>query len=416
MVKNTVRSASSMDPTIPGKLLRLFFHDCFVEGCDASILLQGNDTERSDPANKSLGAFSVIDSAKRVLEIFCPGVVSCADILALAARDAVELTGGPNIQIPTGRRDGRVSLAANVRPNIIDTSFTLNQMANIFSSKGLSMDDLVTLSGAHTIGSAHCSSFSDRFKLDSNGKFNLIDASLDREYAAELTRMCPAGASASITVNNDPNSPLLFDNEYYKELLVHKGLFQSDSALLNDERTKNRVLDFANNQEIFFESWIQSFLKLSSIGVKGVDEGEIRQLCSSKQFVLEQYASTIVSAPTLEVNLRRSGVAIGGGGNYDGGVTIRGGSDMMQIGLAICYPMFSDVMAVEGSVCRRLHRCAVSNSDVNEVSVVCARWVWWHPNDINERYGGSTRFNRWIVAPLDADGRLGLLWVCFKFR
>lgn len=134
--------------------------------------------------------------------------------------------------------------------------------------------------GAHTIGSAHCSSFSDRFKLDSNGKFSLIDASLDREYAAELTRMCPAGASASITVNNDPNTPLLFDNEYYKELLVHKGLFQSDSALLNDERTKNRVLDFANNQEFFFESWIQSFLKLSSIGVKGDDEGEIRRLCS----------------------------------------------------------------------------------------------------------------------------------------
>lgn len=61
------------------------------QGCDASVLIQGNGTERSDPANTSLGGYSVVDSAKRALEIFCPGTVSCADILALAARDAVEI-------------------------------------------------------------------------------------------------------------------------------------------------------------------------------------------------------------------------------------------------------------------------------------------------------------------------------------
>ena len=140
------------------------------------MLLQGNDTERSDPANASLGGFSVINSAKRVLEIFCPGTVSCADILALAARDAVEIVpspslfflwiffslpflvgylvmkyweqvGGPMLQIPTGRRDGRASVASVVRFNIIDTSFSMDEMMKLFSSKGLSLDDLVILSG-----------------------------------------------------------------------------------------------------------------------------------------------------------------------------------------------------------------------------------------------------------------------------
>ena len=31
IVRNTVSSSSSSDPSIPGKLLRLVFHDCFVE-------------------------------------------------------------------------------------------------------------------------------------------------------------------------------------------------------------------------------------------------------------------------------------------------------------------------------------------------------------------------------------------------
>lgn len=53
------------------------------------------------------------------------------------------------VQIPTGRRDGKVSSASNVRPNIIDTSFTMDEMTRLFTSKGLSLDDLVTLSGRY---------------------------------------------------------------------------------------------------------------------------------------------------------------------------------------------------------------------------------------------------------------------------
>ncbi|XP_022729673.1 peroxidase 46-like [Durio zibethinus] len=280
IVSNTVRSASSNDPTIPGKLLRLLFHDCFVEGCDASVLLKGNGTERSDPANTSLGGFSVIDSAKRVLEIFCPGTVSCADIIALAARDAVAVAGGPAFQIPTGRRDGRISNAANVRPNIVDTSFTMDEMIKLFNSKDLSLDDLVTLSGAHTIGLAHCSAFSDRFQRDSKGKLTLIDTTLDSTYAEELMKKCPAGASTSNTVSNDPETSFAFDNQYYSNLVAHKGLFQSDSVLLEDGRTRKQVEAFANDQQIFFRSWGESFLKLTIIGVKTDAEGEIRQSCS----------------------------------------------------------------------------------------------------------------------------------------
>ncbi|KAL9313216.1 hypothetical protein ACSQ67_018668 [Phaseolus vulgaris] len=281
IIRDTVSSSSSTDPSIPGKLLRLVFHDCFVEGCDASLMLQGNNTEQSDPGNRSVGGFSVIDSAKRVLEKFCPGTVSCADIIAIAARDAVEIAGGPRIMIPTGRRDGMVSVASNVRPNIVDTSFSMDQMIQLFATKGLSLLDLVVLSGAHTIGTAHCNSFRDRFQEDSTGKLRLVDKTLDSNYANMLIGQCPAGVQPSIKVNNDPETSLIFDNMYYQNLLHHKGLFQSDSVLINNDSTRILVEDFANDQELFFEKWGPSFLKLTSVGVKSGDMGEIRISCAS---------------------------------------------------------------------------------------------------------------------------------------
>ncbi len=65
-----------------------------LKGCDASVLLASKgkqQAEKDGPPNISLHAFYVINNAKKAVEALCPGVVSCADILALAARDAVAL-------------------------------------------------------------------------------------------------------------------------------------------------------------------------------------------------------------------------------------------------------------------------------------------------------------------------------------
>lgn len=61
------------------------------QGCDASILIDSPSAERKAIPNTGLRGFDVIDDAKSQLEKLCPGVVSCADILALAARDAVDI-------------------------------------------------------------------------------------------------------------------------------------------------------------------------------------------------------------------------------------------------------------------------------------------------------------------------------------
>ena len=86
IVRATVEDHFKSNPRVAPGLLRMHFHDCFVQGCDASVLIIGPNSERTNGANLDLRGFEVIDDAKSRLEAACPGVVSCADILALSAR------------------------------------------------------------------------------------------------------------------------------------------------------------------------------------------------------------------------------------------------------------------------------------------------------------------------------------------
>ncbi|KAH0780535.1 hypothetical protein KY290_000133 [Solanum tuberosum] len=131
-------------------LLRLHFHDCFVNGCDASLLLDGNSStsEKFTPGNlNSARGYEVIDNIKTVVENTCSGVVSCADILAIAARDSVLLSGGPFWKVLLGRRDGLVanfSGSSNGLPAPFDN---LNTIISKFQDVGLNLTDVVSLSG-----------------------------------------------------------------------------------------------------------------------------------------------------------------------------------------------------------------------------------------------------------------------------
>ncbi|KAF8405442.1 hypothetical protein HHK36_010348 [Tetracentron sinense] len=253
------------DNTVPSALLRMHFHDCFIRGCDASVLLNSvgkNTAEKDGPPNISLHAFHVIDNAKKEVEALCPGVVSCADILALAARDAVVLSGGPTWEVPKGRKDGRISKASETK-QLPAPTFCISQLQQSFSQRGLSMEDLVALSGGHTLGFSHCSSFQNRIH-----NFNTthdVDPSMHPSFAASLKSVCPAQNKAKNAGATMDSSSTTFDTTYYKLLLQGKGLFSSDQALLTNTKTQGLVSKFASSHEAFTMAFVKSMIKMSSL-------------------------------------------------------------------------------------------------------------------------------------------------------
>ncbi|KAK4716637.1 hypothetical protein R3W88_014975 [Solanum pinnatisectum] len=273
-------------PSLAAALIRMHFHDCFVRGCDASVLLNftsstGNQTEKFGIPNLTLRGFSFIDNVKKIIENECPGVVSCADIIALVARDSVVVTGGPSWSVPTGRRDGRISNASETLTDIPAPTSNFSTLQNDFAKKGLDLKDLVLLSGAHTIGISHCSSFSTRL-YNFTGTFGTEDPSLDSEYAANLkANKCKSINDSTTIVEMDPGSFRTFDLSYYKLLLKRRGLFQSDAALTTSTTTKSYIDQLvAGSLKEFYAEFAQSMEKMGRIEVKTGSDGEIRKHCA----------------------------------------------------------------------------------------------------------------------------------------
>ncbi|KAK3006856.1 hypothetical protein RJ639_016838 [Escallonia herrerae] len=292
IVNQTTARFISRAPSLAAPLLRMHFHDCFVRGCDGSVLLnstKNNQAEKDAIPNQSLRGFQVIDAAKSAVEAKCPGVVSCADILALVARDAVSVIKGPFWPVPTGRRDGRTSILSDALNNLPSPFSNITQLKASFRSKGLSVKDLVVLSGnlkfvckvlsrGHTIGISHCTSFTNRL-YNFTGKGD-TDPTLDPNYIAQLKKKCKPG-DATTFVEMDPGSSKIFDTDYYSLVGKRRGLFQSDSALLADSATKTYVQQQATpNGATFSTDFAASMVKMGQIGVLTGNSGEIRKRCA----------------------------------------------------------------------------------------------------------------------------------------
>ncbi|XP_062233947.1 peroxidase 1-like [Phragmites australis] len=282
IVREEMGKIISAAPSLTGPLLRLHFHDCFVRGCDASVLLnstEGNAAEMDADPNKSLRGFGSVERVKAKLEAACPNTVSCADVLALMARDAVVLAKGPFWPVALGRRDGRVSSAAEAADQLPPAYGDIPLLTKIFHSKGLDLKDLVVLSGAHTLGTAHCPSYASRL-YNFNSAYN-ADPSLDSEYADRLRMRCKSRDDKAMLSEMDPGSYKTFDTSYYSHVAKRRGLFQSDAALLADATTRDYVQRMATGKfdDLFFRDFGESMIKMGNVGLLTGAEGEIRKKC-----------------------------------------------------------------------------------------------------------------------------------------
>ncbi|KAH8479367.1 hypothetical protein H0E87_031652 [Populus deltoides] len=145
------------------------------------------------------------------------------------------MVGGPYYHVRLGRKDGLVSNASLVQGNIAQPTMPLSDIISLFYSKGFSVQEMVALVGAHTIGFSHCKEFSHR--LFNFSKTSEIDPAYNPKYAEGLRKLCK----------------------------LHQGP--------NYERTKPFVDLYAANETAFFEAFAHGMEKVSIYKIKTGKKG-----------------------------------------------------------------------------------------------------------------------------------------------
>ncbi|KAJ3692909.1 hypothetical protein LUZ60_012004 [Juncus effusus] len=175
IVRSVIQDAVAKECRMAASLVRLHFHDCFVQGCDGSVLLKDSPWVTGEQTalqnNRSIRGFEVIDDIKSAVEAVCPGVVSCADIV-----------NGPTWMVRLGRRDSTTASKDLASANLPIAFEDLNVLISKFAKQGLNTKEMVALSGAHTIGLAQCATFKDRIYNETN---------IDQGFAIHRRISCP---------------------------------------------------------------------------------------------------------------------------------------------------------------------------------------------------------------------------------
>jgi len=273
-IKRVVEDAVKQESRMGASILRLHFHDCFVNGCDASILLDQTSTIDSEknalPNVNSARGFEVIDKIKSEVDKACEGpVVSCADILTVAARDSVVALGGPSWIVPLGRRDSTTASRTTANNDIPSPFMDLPALIDSFKKQGLNINDLVALSGGHTLGFSQCAFFKNRIYNETN---------IDPNFAKQRQTTCPRNGGDSNLAPLD-QTDAQFDTKYFTNLVTQKGLLHSDQVLFNGGQTDGLVRRYSMYEGAFSRDFAYSMIKMGNIKPLTGEKGQVRVNC-----------------------------------------------------------------------------------------------------------------------------------------
>ncbi|XP_009775239.1 cationic peroxidase 1-like [Nicotiana tabacum] len=273
-IKNAVTNAVAKERRMGASLLRLHFHDCFVNGCDASILLDDTSDftgeKTAKPNSNSLRGFDLIDTIKSQVEKLCPGIVSCADIIAIAARDSVEILGGSTWNVLLGRRDSTTASLSSANSDIPSPLMDLSDLITKFDNKGFTAKEMVALAGAHTIGQAQCTTFRERV-------YN--ETTIDSSLATSLKSNCPSTGGDDSLSALDAATPAIFDNHYFKNLVKNKGILHSDQQLFSGGSTDSQVTTYSTRPITFAADFAKAIVKMGNLSPLTGTNGQIRTNC-----------------------------------------------------------------------------------------------------------------------------------------
>lgn len=104
---------------------------------------------------------------------------------------------------------------------------------------------------------------------------------MDLAFEAMLRLNCPTRVPlTNLTVVSNDLTPVAFDNQYFTNILMGKGLFGIDSSISSDPRTMPIVRRFAADENYFFSVFSSAFVKLSSTNVLTEQKGKVRRQCT----------------------------------------------------------------------------------------------------------------------------------------